>query len=99
MFGLVVAVMTSPIRPTTHSRADCLRRNVGMPRGKIGSHSVAATTRAGYRVKAVRTETEERDRSATSTPTFSCPIPLPHTAPARDLTPTITERSARPLRC
>jgi hypothetical protein len=99
MFGLMVAVMTSPIRPATPAHAGCRYHNFGPPSGKAGRHSVAAAARAGYRVKAVRSETEECDRSATIKPAFCGPEPALHTAPARELSPTIANRPPQPLRC
>jgi hypothetical protein len=98
-FGLIVAVLTSPIRPTNPSRTNCFCGNFANPGPNSSRLAVDSATRTVYRVKALRCESEEELRSVLDRTVFSRPEPLPHFSPAHVLTTTIPEHSTRPLRC
>jgi hypothetical protein len=104
--ALLVAVMTSPIRPALSnrhtSRPDFLRRNFGIPRSTPSRFDSKSITAAPVRFKALLNEGEEEEvvelaRLASSVPSSDFPS---HPTPARDaIVPLASQGALRPLRC
>lgn len=78
--SLLVAVMTSPIRPSihalSHTRPNCLRRNYAIPPSHSTRHSVVSIALRVITVKAVRSEEEERKLGRMTSPAW-CSFDVP----------------------
>jgi hypothetical protein len=104
--AVLVAVMTSPIRPLTPGDAlfhpNCLRRNFGIPPTRSASFSLKSLTQRAAPVKAVRSENEEEKPNRVAYSDGCCLSPPPSSSlktlawapPALGLTP-----ASPPLRC
>jgi hypothetical protein len=102
--ALLLAVMTSPIRPVdtlrTCSPPNCLRRNFAIPPTHTARHFLKLATLGASLVKAVRSENEEEKLSRASRPAwyFFGLLPSPNASSSKLITPGLI-RVSQPLRC
>ena len=104
--ALLVAVMTSPIRPAsalgTGRRAGHHRRNFAMPPSHSTRLCVTSVTPRAMPLKAVRMESEVEENSGAPCPAGPAlvpPPPAPLQAPDRDWATAGGGRVPPPLRC
>lgn len=103
--ALLVAVMTSPIRPSRaaggSSHLGCLRRNFATPPTHSACPSATSLTSPPGFLKAVRSESEEERRGTESL--GCCPFDLSITASSEAIFPDLAAPghipASRPLRC
>jgi hypothetical protein len=102
--ALLVAVMTSPIRPSRSnpglSYPNYLRRNYSIPPTDSTRPSPTSITSLQVRVKALRSEDEKK--LVGTTRLARCPFdlpPHPSLTPPRDLSTVGPLRASHPLRC
>jgi hypothetical protein len=105
VLALLVAVMSSPIRPTkagaAHTMRDCLRRNFALPSSHATRLTLAAAPAPSARESVVRSEGEE-DELEFAARAEACFIEIPakaSTPPARETAPLLPPRAPHPLRC
>ncbi len=101
--ALLVAVMSSPIRPLRpygDSPPGSLRRNFGMPHSHFPRPSAASIAPRAVQVKALTSKTETELSETTRLVGFSLDL-SPHSSPntARGLSASGLDRALHPLRC
>lgn len=102
--ALLVAVMTSPIRPLVSKpgapRANYLRRNFGLPPNSSRLTAITDMSRPAS-VGILLSESEEEPNAAISPSpgSFDLPFQQPFKPPARDLASDGQILTPRPLRC